>query len=66
MKLEFLEARDLPDAWFQCIYRLLETGREYIIDRGSYEGQIIFRQHSGLNLIPILSLRTGHRKATRH
>ena len=39
MKLEFLEARDLPDAWFQCIYRLLETGREYVIDRGSYEGQ---------------------------
>ena len=39
MKPEFVEARDLPDAWFQCVYRLLETGREYIIDRGSYEGQ---------------------------
>jgi len=39
MKLEFIEARDLPDAWFQCIYRLLETGREYTIDRGSYKGQ---------------------------
>jgi len=39
MKLEYIEARDLPDAWFQCIYRLLETGREYTIDRGSYKGQ---------------------------
>ena len=39
MILEFIEARDLPDAWFQCIYRLLEKGREYIIDRGSYKGQ---------------------------
>lgn len=39
MKLEFIEARDLPDAWFQCVYRLLETGREYTIERGSYEGQ---------------------------
>ena len=39
MKLNFIEARDLPDAWFQCVYRLLETGREYIIERGSYEGQ---------------------------
>jgi thymidylate synthase len=39
MKLEFIEARDLPDAWYQCIYRLLETGRSYTIDRGSYAGQ---------------------------
>ena len=39
MQLEFVEARDLPDAWFQCVYRLLEKGREYSIDRGSYEGQ---------------------------
>ena len=39
MKLEFIEARDLPDAWFQCVYRLIETGRQYVIDRGSYEGQ---------------------------
>ena len=30
---------DLPDAWFQCVYRLIETGREYVIDRGSFAGQ---------------------------
>lgn len=39
MNLEFIEARDLPDAWFQCVYRLLECGREYVIERGSYQGQ---------------------------
>ena len=39
MKLEFIEATTLPDAWFQCIYRILEVGKEYIIDRGSYQGQ---------------------------
>lgn len=39
MKPEFVEARDLPDAWFLCVYRILETGRRYTIDRGSYQGQ---------------------------
>jgi len=39
MKLEFIEARDLPDAWFQCIDRIFESGSIYTIDRGSYEGQ---------------------------
>jgi len=39
MNIEFIKARDLPDAWFQCVYRVLEVGKEYIIDRGSYEGQ---------------------------
>ena len=39
MHLEFIKARDLPDAWFQCIYQILDTGRTYTIDRGSYEGQ---------------------------
>jgi len=37
--LEFIKARDLPDAWFQCVYQILDTGRTYTIDRGSYEGQ---------------------------
>ncbi|KKK49273.1 hypothetical protein LCGC14_3136730, partial [marine sediment metagenome] len=34
MNLEFIEARDLPDAWFQCIDRILESGKKYTIDRG--------------------------------
>jgi thymidylate synthase len=39
MELTFIEARDLPDAWFQCVYAILERGREYVIDRGSNKGQ---------------------------
>ena len=35
----FIEARDLPDAWFQCVYEILDKGREYTIDHGSYVGQ---------------------------
>ena len=39
MKLDFIEARDLPDAWYQCVYTILESGEEYTIDKGSFEGQ---------------------------
>ncbi len=41
MNLTVIEAKTLPEAWFQCIRHLLdEIGtREYTIDRGSYAGQ---------------------------
>jgi thymidylate synthase len=39
MELIFIKARDLPDAWFQCVYQILDEGRTYTIDRGSFEGQ---------------------------
>jgi thymidylate synthase len=39
MNLRFIQARDLPDAWFQCVYEILDHGQEYRIDRGSYAGQ---------------------------
>lgn len=39
MEITFIEARDIPDAWFQCIWEVMEKGREYRIDRGSYAGQ---------------------------
>ena len=34
-----IRARDIPDAWFQCVYEIIEKGHKYVIDRGSYEGQ---------------------------
>ena len=34
-----IEARDIPDAWFQCVYSIITKGHRYQIDRGSYEGQ---------------------------
>jgi thymidylate synthase len=35
-----IEARDLPDAWFQCIYRIFEdqSVHEYEVEKGSFEG----------------------------
>lgn len=33
-----IEARDLPDAFFQAIYTILDNGKEFIIDRGSFAG----------------------------
>ena len=41
MKPLYFEARDIPDAWFQCIYGIFkhEGVHEYIIDKGSFEGQ---------------------------
>jgi len=41
MELVFVEARDLPDAWFQFVYKILDPANSsrHIIDRGSYAGQ---------------------------
>ncbi len=39
MNIAFIEARDLSEAWFQCVCKALTDGYEYIIDRGSYAGQ---------------------------
>ena len=38
MHIQFIEARDLPDAWFQSIYNIFEHGYTYTIDRGSFKG----------------------------
>jgi thymidylate synthase len=38
MYVENVYATDLQDAWFQCIYRILEKGKVYVIDSGSFEG----------------------------
>ena len=39
MKIYRIEARDLPDLWFQALHNILESGRKFKIDRGSYAGQ---------------------------
>jgi thymidylate synthase len=40
LKPTYIEARDIPDAWFQCVYRIMdeEGVHEYAVDRGSFEG----------------------------
>ena len=39
MNIHHIEARDLPDLWFQAVHDILDHGQRFVIDRGSYEGQ---------------------------
>lgn len=39
LEIVFIKAFDLPDAWYQCLERIMEVGFEYKVDRGSYAGQ---------------------------
>ena len=38
LKIHKIEARDLPDLWFQAVYDVLNVGRVFEIDKGSYAG----------------------------
>lgn len=37
-RIAFIEATDIPDAWFQALYKIMTEGRKYLITKGSYEG----------------------------
>lgn len=39
MKIHKIDARDLPDLWFQAVHDIIDQGRRFTIDRGSYAGQ---------------------------
>jgi len=39
MNITTIQARDIPDAWFQCVYEIIDKGHRYQIDRGSFKGQ---------------------------
>ena len=39
LNYQYIKARDLGDAWFQSLYRILENGTVFTIDRGSFAGQ---------------------------
>ncbi|MFO7558102.1 MAG: thymidylate synthase [Desulfobacterales bacterium] len=39
MNIHKIEARDLPDLWFQAVHDILDHGQRFTIDRGSYAGQ---------------------------
>jgi thymidylate synthase len=51
MKVTHIEARDLCEAWFLCLCKTLEEGREYVIERGSYAGQK--RKETGLMVVRV-------------
>lgn len=35
----FIQARDIPDAWFQCVSSVVKNGYAYEVTEGSYVGQ---------------------------
>lgn len=39
MDVTVIEARDLSEAWFICLRKIITQGYEYKIERGSYAGQ---------------------------
>ena len=39
MKISTIDARDLSEAWFLCLGKTLNEGREYKVERGSYTGE---------------------------
>ncbi len=39
MEISVIDARDLSEAWFLCLGKILSSGYEYKIERGSYAGQ---------------------------
>jgi len=39
MLISYVQARDLPEAWFLCLREVMAKGYEYQIERGSYKGQ---------------------------
>lgn len=70
LKPVFIEARDLPDAWFQCVSEVLKPGnaRKRKIDQGSYEGEyrlefdfvVVHILHPGVKpLIPDIPAHLG-------
>ena len=58
----YIDVFDLDDAWFRCLFNILEKGYVYKIDRGSYEGQrrlefdfvTIRVRNPGHQIIPII------------
>lgn len=38
MYIEQIEAVDIPDAWFQCLWSILDNGFKYTIELGSFVG----------------------------
>jgi thymidylate synthase len=39
MIIHKIVVRDLPDLWFQAVHDVLDVGRRFVVDRGSYAGQ---------------------------
>ncbi len=57
MRVTYVEAFDLTDAWFALLGRVLEQGREYVVDQGSFVG----RRRMELDFLTLRVTKPGHR-----
>ena len=39
LKLIEIQASNIPDAWFQCVYSLLDNGFRHVVQKGSFENE---------------------------
>ncbi len=57
MRITYVEAFDLPDAWFTLLGQVLNQGREYAVDQGSFVGQ----RRKELEFLTLKVTNPGHR-----
>jgi thymidylate synthase len=57
VKTIYVEAFDLPDAWFTLLRRVLDQGREYAVAQGSFVGQ----RRRELEFLTLRVTNPGHR-----
>lgn len=57
MRITYVEAFDLPDAWFTLLGKVLDQGREYTVAQGSFVGQ----RRKELEFLTLKVTNPGHR-----
>ncbi len=57
MRITHVEAFNLPDAWFTLLGQVLDQGREYAVDQGSFVGQ----RRKELEFLTLKVTNPGHR-----
>lgn len=57
LRISMITASNLSEAWFLCLRKTLKQGYEYVIDRGSYEGQ----KRKELDFVVVNILHPGYR-----
>ena len=62
LNIQHIDSRDLPDAWFQTLFKILEEGSVFKIDRGSFAGQ----KRLEFDWITIRIKDPGHRPLLPH
>jgi len=57
VKITYVEAFDVPDAWFNLLGKVLDEGREYTVDQGSFVG----KRRRELGFVTLKVTKPGHR-----